>query len=71
MANSSGESLRRGDHVVANEDLIGVPEGSAGRVELVNGFRWKRYWVRFENGVVVGSIDRALLTRVNKQGVPA
>lgn len=70
MANSNGDSFRRGDRVVAAEDLVGVPAGTAGRIELVNGFRWKRYWVRFDNGIRQGSIDPAQLTKVNKKGVP-
>ena len=48
--------------------IIGVPVGTAGRVTAVNGFRWVRYWVSFENGVSQGSIDRALLTRVDRTG---
>lgn len=70
MAKRSGDNLRRGDWVIAAEDLLGVPAGTRGRVELVNGFRWIRYWVNFDNGVRLGSIDGAQLTRVNKQGVP-
>ena len=30
----------------------------AGKVIVVNGFTWIRYWVRFENGEVLGSISR-------------
>ena len=70
MAKRSGEELRRGDRVVAASDLVGVPSGTAGRVDVVNGFRWKRYWVAFENGVQIGSLDRNVLTWVNKRGEP-
>jgi hypothetical protein len=53
--------LRRGDKVVATVDLPGVPEGTVGRVKLVNGFlrpgSWTRYWVFFSNGVDRGSIS--------------
>jgi hypothetical protein len=44
--------------VVARNDLRDVPEGTKGRVQLVNGFTWVRYWVLFDNGVWLGSIDR-------------
>ena len=54
--------------MIAAEGIIGVPVGTAGRVTAVNGFRWVRYWVSFENGVSQGSIDRALLTRVDRKG---
>jgi hypothetical protein len=50
--------LRKGDKVVATTDLRAVPEGTAGKVIVVNGFTWIRYWVRFENGEVLGSISR-------------
>jgi hypothetical protein len=64
------ETLRRKDRVVAAEDLAGAPEGTAGRVTVVNGFRWKRYWVQFDNGTDLGSLDRTQLTLVDKRGVP-
>lgn len=46
-----------GDRVTAATDLPGVPSGTKGTVALANGFVWKRYWVRFENGVTLGSLD--------------
>lgn len=55
------EVLRRGDKVIATAPLRGVPEGTEGKVSLVNGFEWVRYWVRFENGVSLGSINRKAL----------
>ena len=55
------EVLRRGDKVIATADLRGVPEGTAGKVSVVNGFEWVRYWVRFDNGVSLGSINRKSL----------
>lgn len=50
--------LKRKQKVVATTDLRGVPEGTAGRVLLVNGFAWVRYRVLFENGVDIGTLDR-------------
>jgi hypothetical protein len=44
--------------VVAVRPLVGVPEGTAGRVELVAGLTWIRYWVHFDNGVWLGSVDK-------------
>ena len=53
--------LRKKAKVVAKTDLRDVPEGTAGRVMLVDGISWIRYWVRFDNGVSLGSIPRAKL----------
>ncbi|WP_426573260.1 hypothetical protein [Aquihabitans sp. McL0605] len=50
--------LTKGAKVVATAELRDVPEGTAGKVILVNGLTWIRYWVRFENGVVLGSVSR-------------
>lgn len=52
------DTLRKGSKVVATTELRGVPEGTAGKVIMVSGISWIRYWVRFENGVALGSIPR-------------
>ncbi len=65
-----GDRLRRNDRVVAAVDLPGIPAGTPGVVRLVNGFRWVRYWVSFENGRDAGSLDRSQLTLVDKSGQP-
>lgn len=53
--------LGKGDKVVAAMALRGVPEGTEGKVEVVIGLSWIRYWVRFANGVTMGSIHRRKL----------
>ncbi|MCU1353372.1 MAG: hypothetical protein JWM05_2581, partial [Acidimicrobiales bacterium] len=58
---TSTTELRKGDKVVATVDLRDVPTGTQGKVAVVNGLTWIRYWVRFANGVSIGSIDRAQL----------
>jgi hypothetical protein len=55
------EILRKGAAVVARHELRDVPEGTKGKVVLVNGLTWIRYWVRFDNGVAMGSVNRANL----------
>ncbi|MPY93550.1 MAG: hypothetical protein GEV08_10965 [Acidimicrobiia bacterium] len=55
--------LRRGERVVATADLPGIPEGTPGRVHLINGLTWRRYWVFFDNGVKQGSIDGKYIVR--------
>src|SRR3954462_7573393 len=57
------EVLRRKERVVAAVDMPGIPEGTAGKVIVVEGLTWIRYWVRFSNGVVRGSINRKHLAR--------
>jgi len=52
------EVLGKGDQVVCATELREVPEGTPGKVVLVVGLSWIRYWVRFDNGVAVGSVNR-------------
>ncbi len=58
---STKPALHKKVKVVALTDLVGVPEGTTGKVVLVNGISWIRYWVRFDNGVTMGSINRTAL----------
>ena len=55
--------FKTGEKVRALAALPDVPEGTKGKVQLANGFRWKRYWVRFDNGVSLGQIDHDGLVR--------
>ena len=57
------DRFRRGETVKTLDPLPGVPEGTKGRVYLVDGFAWTRYRVLFENGVDVGSLDGKSLAR--------
>ena len=43
--------------MLATTDIPGVPKGTRGKVAMSNGITWKRYWVRFENGELLGHID--------------
>jgi hypothetical protein len=63
MAKRKSGELRKGETVVAVEDLPRVPVGTSGRIEMVSGLRWTRYRVQFDNGESVGSIDRRYLSR--------
>lgn len=55
--------FKMNEKVRATEDLPGVPAGTEGKVQVANGFRWRRYWVKFENGVVLGQVDHHKLVR--------
>jgi hypothetical protein len=56
-------ALKRGQKVRLVDDLPGVPAGTQGKVSVANGFTWLRYWVRFNNGMVVGHVDHEKLVR--------
>ena len=55
--------FKRNEAVKTLDDLAGVPQGTAGRVYLVDGFAWTRYRVLFDNGVDIGSLDGSTLAR--------
>lgn len=55
---STSDQLRKGAKVVNRVELRGVPEGTSGKVIMVSGITWIRYWVRFDNGVSLGTITR-------------
>lgn len=52
------EQLRKGTKVRALTHLRDVAKGTKGKVILVDGLSWIRYWVRFDNGVYLGSVPR-------------
>lgn len=56
-------TLAKKERVRAAEDLRGVPKGTNGRVMMVTGLSWLRYWVRFDNGVEMGQLHRDKLVR--------
>ena len=58
MSDIFTKDLTKQQEVVAATNLKGVPEGTTGKVMLSNGLDWVRYWVKFENGVEIGSLHR-------------
>lgn len=58
---TASRDLRKGAKVVARTALRDVPEGTTGKVILVAGLSWIRYWVRFDNGISLGTVDRKVL----------
>ena len=52
-------------------DLPGIPAGTKGKVTRRRGSTWIRYWVRFDNGVIRGSMNRKHLARPTEWGVPS
>ena len=57
------DEFKRNESVKTLDALPGVPQGTTGRVNLVDGFAWTRYRVLFDNGVDVGSLDGSSLAR--------
>ena len=62
-AEMQARTLVRGEKVRLVADRPGLPSGAEGRVAMANGFAWRRYWVRFDDGPVVGHIDHGDLVR--------
>ena len=58
MSDIFTKNLTKQQEVVAATNLKGVPEGTSGKIMLSNGLDWVRYWVKFENGVEIGSLHR-------------
>ena len=68
LAGEIGEHLilKRGARVRSVKPLPRVPEGTEGRVMLVGGFNWRRYRVRFDNGIEIGSLDAKSIEKIEK-----
>ncbi|MCY4103093.1 MAG: hypothetical protein OXG55_07535 [bacterium] len=66
--NTLDRPFARNEIVMATEDLPGVPARTTGKVKVVNGVTWRRYWVFFENGVHLGSLDSHELVRPEDWG---
>ncbi|MED5276694.1 MAG: hypothetical protein VX476_02130 [Actinomycetota bacterium] len=56
--------LKRKQKVVATIDLLGVPEGTEGKIRVANGIEWFRYWVDFDNGMKLGRVDHNDVVKV-------
>lgn len=55
--------FKKNEIVKSTVDLPGVPSGTVGKIKVINGFSWERYWVFFDNGVDLGQLDREELVR--------
>ncbi len=61
VKDDKADQLKQRTKVVSLADLRGVPRGTTGRVTMVSGLTWIRYFVDFDNGVSVPSVDRSRL----------
>jgi hypothetical protein len=59
MASTASAALKLNQKVHALKDLDGVPRGTKGKVLLIKGVEWKRYWVDFENGAYLPDVNRS------------
>lgn len=62
--------FRTGERVMTARSVRGAPLGSKGKIRLVNGLSdlhggkpWLRYWVRFEDGSLLGQVNHEDLVR--------
>ncbi len=56
--------FRRGEKVLTTRAFGQRPQGSQGKVKLINGFdTWVRYWVRFADGEMMGQVSHEDLVR--------
>ena len=56
--------FKRGERVMLVAPITGRTAGEHGKVKLVAGFDdWKRYWIRFSDGELIGSVDHGDLVR--------
>jgi hypothetical protein len=58
-ATATVDILQPGTAVVSKASMRGVPSGTEGKVIHVQGLAWTRYWVLFDNGVRMGTLDRS------------
>jgi hypothetical protein len=64
---SNPDLLRPGDKVVAVRQIGDIPEGTRGVVKVVDGLTtWIRYWVAWETGEWMGSVDSAAIVAVSR-----
>jgi hypothetical protein len=75
MATATLNTLAPKTRVVSTVEMKGVPRGTTGKVIFVQGLSWIRYWVLFDNGIRVGTLDRSKLATLadweNKAGSSA
>lgn len=59
--------FRKNEKVLTTRELSGLPEGSRGKVRLINGLNsWVRYWVKFDSGDFLGQISQDDLVRLGQ-----
>ena len=62
-ADMQARTFKRGEKVRLVADLPGIAVGSEGKVAMANGLTWNRYWVRLQDGRVIGHINHGDLVR--------
>ncbi len=62
--------FRKGEEVLTVRDIRGAGQGKVGNVRLVNGLSdynggtpWVRYWVKFDDGSLLGHVSHSDLVR--------
>ncbi len=67
--------FKKGETVLAARAVRGAPEGTTGKIKLINGLGeydgntpWMRYWVRFDDIGLVGQVSHDDLVRPKQYG---
>jgi hypothetical protein len=60
------DELRRGDRVIAVDNLKEIPEGSLGTVKMVVGQAWVRYLVKWDTGDWMGTVPGDKVVRQDR-----
>jgi hypothetical protein len=63
---SKSRELRRGDKVIAIEPIGAIPEGTRGVIKVIDGLAWTRYWVAWETGEWMGTVDGASVVAASR-----
>jgi hypothetical protein len=63
---SKPRELRRGDKVIAVQAIGAIPEGTRGIIKVIDGFAWTRYWVAWETGEWMGTVDAAAVVAADR-----
>jgi hypothetical protein len=63
VADERTTPFKKGTRVVTTTDLPGVPEGTVGTIGVGAGLMIPRYWVAFDNGVEMGSVNQKRLVK--------
>lgn len=62
--------FKRGEQVLTVRDIRGASQGQVGKVRMINGLSdynggtpWVRYWVKFDDGTMLGHVNHDDLVR--------
>jgi hypothetical protein len=60
------DDLRRRDRIIAVRTIKDIPEGTKGTVKAVVGQAWTRYFVKWDTGEWMGTVDGSTIVREDR-----